>query len=87
MTIPVGASAVQVATGRLSVGGNGDAVMTGLGTKSTVEAMTGATIVKGTTGDVDVVDEVTATKNDATTFEGTTDTHTHAAHSHTLAAV
>ena len=85
VTVPVAAtSATIVATGSVSVGGEGDAVMTGLGTPTEEDVLTGVTIVSGTTGDVSVVSEVTQTKNAATDFTGTTDSHTCPAHSHQL---
>ena len=49
-----------------------------------LDVMTDATIVKGTSGDVDVVDEVTVTKNAAATFAGTTSSHTEGTHTHAL---
>lgn len=83
VTVPKAAtSATTVATGSVSVGGAGAAIMTGVDTTD-LDVMTAATIVKGTTG-VDVVDEVTATKNAAATFAGTTDTHTEGTHTHIL---
>lgn len=84
VTVPKQASAITVATGSVSVGGSGAAIMTGLGTVVEEDVMTDATIVAGTTGDVDVVNEVTAAKNTAKTFTGTTDEHTCPAHTHTL---
>lgn len=83
VTVPKAATATTVATGSVSVGGAGAAIMTGVDTTD-LAVMTAATIVKGTTGDVDVVDEVTATKNAAVTFTGTTDSHTEGTHTHTL---
>lgn len=83
VTVPKAASAVTVATGSVSVGGTGASVMTGADVTD-LEVMTGAALVKGTTGDVDVVDEVTTTKNSATTFTGTADTHTEGTHTHIL---
>jgi hypothetical protein len=84
VTVPVAAtSATTVATGSVSVGGAGAAIMTGVDTTD-LDVMTAAAIVKGTSGDVDVVDEVTATKNAAATFTGTTSTHTEGTHTHTL---
>ena len=77
------AAPTTVATGSVSVGGAGAAIMTGTETTDTA-VLNGATIVKGTTGDVDVVDEATATKNAAATFAGTTDTHTEGTHTHIL---
>lgn len=79
------AAATTVATGSVSVGGAGAAIMTGTETTDTA-VLNGATIVKGTTGDVDVVDEVTVTKNAATTFAGTADNKTIAPHTHILYA-
>lgn len=76
-------AATTVATGSVSVGGAGAAIMTGVGVTD-LDVMTAATIVKVTAGDVEVVDEVTATKNAAVTFTGTTDTHTEGTHTHTL---
>lgn len=84
VTVPVAASAITVATGSVSVGGAGSAVMTGLGTVEQLDVMTDATIAAGTTGDVTVVADVTRTKNAAKTFTGTTDEHTCPAHTHTL---
>ena len=84
VTVPVAATAATtVATGSVSVGGAGAAIMTGVDTTD-LDVMTDATIVKGTSGDVDVVDEVTVTKNAAATFAGTTSSHTEGTHSHTL---
>jgi hypothetical protein len=84
VTVPVAAeAATTVATGSVSVGGAGAAIMTGTETTDTT-VLNGATIVKGTTGDVDVVDEVTATKNAAATFDGTTDSHAEGTHTHIL---
>lgn len=85
VTVPKAASAKTVATGTVSVGGAGSAVMTGTGEVVTEDVMTAATIVEGTTGDVTVVKDVTQTKNSAKTFTGTTDEHTCPAHTHTLA--
>ena len=83
VTVPKAATtATTVATGSVSIGGAGAAVMTGTETTDT-SVLNGATLVKGTTG-VDVVDEVTTTKNAAVTFTGTTDTHTEGTHTHTL---
>lgn len=85
VTVPKAASATTVATGGISVGGDGDEVMTGLGTIVEEDVMTDATIVaNATTGDVAVVADVTRTKNTAKTFAGTTDEHTCPAHTHTL---
>lgn len=85
VTVPKAASATTVATGGISVGGDGDEVMTGLGTVVEEDVMTAATIVaNATTGDVAVVADVTRTKNTAKTFAGTTDEHTCPAHTHTL---
>lgn len=83
VTVPKAATAITVATGSVSVGGAGAAIMTGVDTTD-LDVMTDATIVKGTSGDVDVVDEVTVTKNAAATFAGTTSSHTEGTHSHTL---
>lgn len=83
VTVPKAATAITVATGSVSVGGAGAAIMTGVDTTD-LDVMTAAAIVKGTSGDVDVVDEVTATKNAAATFTGTTSTHTEGTHTHTL---
>ncbi len=83
VTVPTAASAITVATGSVSVGGAGGAIMTGV-EATELDVMTDATIVAGTTGDVEVVNEVTATKNTAKTFTGTTDEHTCPAHTHTL---
>jgi hypothetical protein len=77
------ATATTVATGGVSAGGAGAAIMTGTGITNT-EVLNGATIVKGTAGDVDVVDEVTTTKNADVTFAGTTSTHRESAHTHNL---
>jgi hypothetical protein len=84
VTVPKAATAITVATGSVSVGGAGAAIMTGVD-PTELDVMTAATIVKDTiTGDVDVVDEVTATKNATVTFTGTTDSHTEGTHTHTL---
>jgi hypothetical protein len=86
VTVPKAAtSATTVATGGVSVGGAGATVMTGVGDISTVEAITAATITKGTTGDVEMLESVSASKNDAATFTGTTNEVTENAHTHTLA--
>ena len=86
VTVPkAAASATTVATGSVSVGGAGATVMTGVGDISTVEAITAATIIKGTTGDVEMLESVSASKNAAATFAGTTNEVTENAHTHTLA--
>lgn len=84
VTVPVAAeAATTVATGSVSVGGAGAAIMTGTETTDTA-VLDSATLVKSTTGDVDVVEEVTTTKNAAATFDGTTDSHTEGTHTHIL---
>lgn len=85
VTVPKAADAVTVATGGVSTGGSGTAVVTSIGTIETVEALTGASITAGTSGDVEVANGVTVTKNSAATFSGTTNEHTQADHTHTLA--
>ena len=84
VTVPVAAAEITVATGSVSVGGAGGVVMTGLGNVTSTSVVTGASIVKGDNGDVTIVDNVTATKNIATAFEGTTDTHAEQPHTHNL---
>lgn len=85
VTVPVAASPVTVATGSLSVGGAGNAVLSGLGTLETVEAITAATIIKGTSGDVEMLESVKANMNAETVFTGTAADHTESTHTHTLA--
>ena len=75
-------AATTVATGSVSVGGAGAALMTSVEVTDTA-VLASATLVKGTTG-VDVVDEVTTTKNAEVTFNGSTDTHTEGTHTHIL---
>jgi hypothetical protein len=86
VTVPKAATAVTVATGSLSVGGSGEAVMTGPGEVVTADVLTGATIVAGTNGDTTVVTAISAPKNTKTTFSGNTGTHTELPHTHTLVA-
>lgn len=86
VTVPKAAAAVTVATGSLSVGGGGEAVMTGPGEVVTADVLTGATIVAGTNGDTTVVTAISAPKNTKTTFSGNTGTHTELPHAHTLVA-
>lgn len=87
-TIPTAASkATVVATGVLSASGTGDDVMTGTGTLGTIDVLGKDTkIVSGTTGDVELVSTITAPKNAAVTFAGSTDedSFTHESHNHTL---
>lgn len=78
------AKTVTVATGKLTTANEGDEVMTGLGDISTIEALTAASIVSGTSG-VEVATGVDVDKNTQTTLEGTTDEYTYAEHTHTLA--
>lgn len=85
VTVPVAVEEpITVATGELVVGATGGVVMIGLGTPTTIDTVTNATIVKGVTGDVDVVSEVETTKNAATTFEGTAKVVTQNTHTHSL---
>lgn len=84
VTVPVAANLVTVATGTLSVGGNGEAVMTGPGNLTETEVLTAAAISKGTTGDVSVIEDVTTTKNTKGSFSGNTGDYTQDAHIHLL---
>ena len=85
VTVPKAAESVTVATGGVSTGGSGTAVVTSIGDIETVEALTAASITAGTSGDVEVANGVTVNKNAAATFSGTTNEHTQADHTHTLA--
>lgn len=85
ITVPVAASAVKVATGSVSVGGGGSAILTGLANITTVDAITAATITKGTSGDVEMLESVSASKNAEVTYTGSTSKHTENSHTHSLA--
>ena len=84
--VPIKATPVTVATGSLSIGGDGEAVMVGPGKTTSTTVLNGAAVVAGTTGDVTVVASVASTKNTRTTFSGSTGTHTEDPHIHTLVA-
>ncbi len=84
VTVPKAANAVIVATGDVAIGSSGAKVMTGLGTLTTIDAITAASITKGTSGDVEILESVSTSKNNQVTYEGTTDTHTEGNHNHAL---
>lgn len=70
VTVPVAAAAINVATGKLDANGSGDLVLTGLGTATTADALTSATIQSGTSGDVIVATGVSTSGNDLLTLNG-----------------
>ena len=83
VNVPVAGTKLTVATGGLTNAAAGASVMTGFGTITKIDALTGATIVAGNSG-VSVVNEVGQTKNTATTLTGTTSNHTESPHNHNL---